>query len=100
MNQGSVASFQGRQHRGGPASAGRQKLLIGPWLHGRRNKGNKVGELVYPANAAVDGILEVGDEVFLHRDTLVHRTEVRCCIGHLAQHGIDNAEKSIKACVK
>ncbi len=54
MNQGSVASFQGRQHRGGPASAGRQKLLIGPWLHGRRNKGNRIGELVYPENASVD----------------------------------------------
>ncbi|MEE3283794.1 MAG: CocE/NonD family hydrolase [Planctomycetota bacterium] len=54
MNQGSIASFQGRQDRGGPASVGQQKLLIGPWLHGRRNKGNKVGELVYPANAAVD----------------------------------------------
>ena len=54
MNQGSIASFLGRQHRGGPASVGRQKLLIGPWLHGRRNKGNRVGEMVYPQNAAVD----------------------------------------------
>ena len=54
MNQGSIASFQGRQHRGGPGSVGQQKLLIGPWLHGRRNKGNRVGELVYPQNAAVD----------------------------------------------
>ena len=54
MNQGSIASFQGRQHRGGPRSVRQQKLLIGPWLHGRRNKGNRVGELVYPENAAVD----------------------------------------------
>ncbi|GIT28910.1 MAG: hypothetical protein Ct9H300mP1_09560 [Planctomycetaceae bacterium] len=54
MNQGSIASFQGRQNRGGPGSVGQQKLLIGPWLHGRRNKGNRVGELVYPQNAAVD----------------------------------------------
>ncbi|MDP7278216.1 MAG: CocE/NonD family hydrolase [Planctomycetaceae bacterium] len=54
MNQGSVASFRGRQHRGGPGSVGRQKLLLGPWLHGRRNKGNKVGSLAYPENAGID----------------------------------------------
>lgn len=52
MNQGSIASFQGRQHRGGQGSRGRQQLVIGPWLHGRLNKGNRVGELVYPENAA------------------------------------------------
>lgn len=52
MNQGSVASFIGRQHNGGEKSRGQQQLLIGPWLHGRLNKGNKVGELVYPENAA------------------------------------------------
>jgi predicted acyl esterase len=51
MNQGSIASFQGRQHRGGPKSRGQQQLVIGPWLHGRRNKSNRVGELVYPENA-------------------------------------------------
>lgn len=51
MNQGSIASFQGRQHHGGPNSRGRQQLIIGPWLHGRRNKGNRVGDLVYPENA-------------------------------------------------
>jgi putative CocE/NonD family hydrolase len=32
-------------------SRGAQQLLIGPWLHGRLNKTNKVGELVYPENA-------------------------------------------------
>ena len=52
MNQGSIASFQGRQEHGGPNSRGRQQLVIGPWLHGRTNKGNRVGELVYPENAA------------------------------------------------
>jgi predicted acyl esterase len=52
MNQGSIASFQGRQARGGPNSRGRQQLIIGPWLHGRLNKGNRVGDLVYPENAA------------------------------------------------
>jgi len=51
MNQGSIASFQGRQHHGGPASRGAQQLVIGPWLHGRLNKGHKVGDLTYPENA-------------------------------------------------
>jgi putative CocE/NonD family hydrolase len=52
MNQGSIASFIGRQHRGGPNSRGQQQLVIGPWLHGRLNKGSRVGELTYPDNAA------------------------------------------------
>lgn len=52
MNQGSIASFRGRQHQGGENSLGKQQLIIGPWLHGRRNKGNRIGELVYPANAS------------------------------------------------
>ncbi|MCA9034904.1 MAG: CocE/NonD family hydrolase [Planctomycetaceae bacterium] len=51
MNQGSIASFLGRQHKGGVKSQGTQQLVIGPWLHGRTNKGNKVGELTYPPNA-------------------------------------------------
>lgn len=52
MNQGSVQSFQGRQHHGGPDSRSRQQLLIGPWLHGRLNKGSRVGDLTYPDIAA------------------------------------------------
>jgi putative CocE/NonD family hydrolase len=52
MNQGSIASFQGRQHQGGSESRGRQQLLIGPWLHGGRNKGRHLGDLVYPVNAS------------------------------------------------
>ena len=52
MNQGSIASFQGRQKLGGENSRGRQQLIIGPWLHGRLNKGSKVGDVVYPENAA------------------------------------------------
>ena len=51
MNQGSIVSFIGRQHKGGPNSRGKQQLALGPWLHGRLNKGNKVGELVFPTNA-------------------------------------------------
>ena len=54
MNQGSIASFVGRQHQGGPKSRGNQQLLIGPWLHGRTNKGRRVGELEYPENAQWD----------------------------------------------
>lgn len=46
MVQGSVKSFQGRQ----PGSI--QQLVLGPWLHGRLNKGSKVGDIVYPDNAA------------------------------------------------
>jgi predicted acyl esterase len=45
MVQGSVQSFIGRK-----ANAP-QQLLLGPWLHGRLNKGSKVAELVYPNNA-------------------------------------------------
>jgi predicted acyl esterase len=52
MCVGSIDSFIGRQHRGGPRSRGAQQLLIGPWLHGRFNKGNMVGDLTYPENAA------------------------------------------------
>jgi predicted acyl esterase len=54
MCQGSVESYIGRQHSGGPNSRGTQKLLVGPWLHGRFNKGNRVGELEYPSNADFD----------------------------------------------
>ena len=52
MNQGSIASFHGRQEKGGPNSRGKQYLVIGPWLHGGA-KGNKIGELVFPENAAM-----------------------------------------------
>lgn len=51
MNQGSIASFQGRSEHGGLNSRGNQQLVIGPWLHGRLNKGTRVGDLVYPENA-------------------------------------------------
>jgi hypothetical protein len=54
MCQGSVESYIGRQHQGGRKSRGTQQLYIGPWLHGRFNKGNKTGEMVYPENAAFD----------------------------------------------
>lgn len=50
MCVGSVDSYVGRQHRGGPKSRGSQQLLIGPWLHGGA-KDNRVGELTYPDSA-------------------------------------------------
>ncbi|HJT75669.1 MAG TPA: CocE/NonD family hydrolase [Gemmataceae bacterium] len=51
MCAGSVESFVGRQHRGGPQGRGRQHLLLGPWLHGGSKDSNQVGELTYPENA-------------------------------------------------
>jgi uncharacterized protein len=54
MCVGSVQSFIGRQHRAGSQSVGKQKLLIGPWLHGRLNKTNQVRDVKYPLDANVD----------------------------------------------
>jgi putative CocE/NonD family hydrolase len=51
MSVGSIDSYVGRQHQGGPNSKGTQKLLIGPWLHGRFKETNKANEMVYPDNA-------------------------------------------------
>ncbi|MCB1225330.1 MAG: CocE/NonD family hydrolase [Verrucomicrobiales bacterium] len=45
MVQGSIGSFRGRR------SGALQQLLLGPWLHGRLNKGSRVGDLTYPENA-------------------------------------------------
>ena len=54
MSVGSIDSYVGRQHRGGPNARGRQQLLIGPWLHGGSSKSNKVGEMTFPENARFD----------------------------------------------
>lgn len=51
MCVGSIDSYIGRQHRGGPNSRGRQQLLIGPWLHGRFKETNVANEMKYPENA-------------------------------------------------
>lgn len=53
MSLGSIESFIGRQHRGGPNSRGKQQLYLGPWLHGG-SKANKIGELTFPDNARFD----------------------------------------------
>ncbi len=60
MVQGSVGSFIGRQHQGGENSRGRQQLLLGPWLHGRLNKGSKGAEMTYPDNATWPEVEHVG----------------------------------------
>ena len=52
MNVGSIESYIGRQHHGGPNARGKQQLVIGPWLHGSSYRpATEVGDLVYPANA-------------------------------------------------
>lgn len=51
MCVGSVDSYIGRQHHGGPDSRGKQQLLLGPWLHGGTKDTSKVGELTYPESA-------------------------------------------------
>ncbi len=53
MADGSIETYIGRQHRGGPQARGSQQLLIGPWLHGG-SKSNKIAELEFPENAAFD----------------------------------------------
>lgn len=53
MCVGSVDSYVGRQHRGGPNSRGKQQLLIGPWVHGG-SKANKINEMEFPENAIFD----------------------------------------------
>ncbi len=54
MCVGSIDSYTGRQHKGGPNSRGTQQLLIGPWLHGRFKNTNTTGDLTYPENAKFD----------------------------------------------
>ena len=54
MSVGSIQSFLGRQYKGGANSQGKQKLILGPWLHGGYPKGNKIGEMNYPENAKFD----------------------------------------------
>jgi len=51
MCVGSVESYVGRQHSGGPGSRGRQQLLVGPWLHGRDKATSRAADLEYPENA-------------------------------------------------
>jgi len=47
---GNIRAFEGLQYRGGSGARGRQKILIGPWTHGKT-----AGELDYPENASPQG---------------------------------------------
>lgn len=51
--EGTINAFLTRQMEGAEGARGNQKLLIGPWTHNDLFK-TKQGEVVYPANAAMD----------------------------------------------
>lgn len=61
MSVGSINSFIGRQHQGGPNARGRQRLVLGPWLHGSLIKPNAAGELSYPQEARFDMLTHMID---------------------------------------
>ncbi|NUQ01243.1 MAG: CocE/NonD family hydrolase [Armatimonadetes bacterium] len=48
FSQGTIDAFMARQYEGGAGARGNQKLLMGPWPHGRRLT---VGELTFPEQA-------------------------------------------------
>lgn len=48
FSQGNIDNFVGLQERGGGLAAGNQKLIMGPWAHGR------IEEVEYPANSVVN----------------------------------------------
>ncbi|MEO7651032.1 MAG: CocE/NonD family hydrolase [Bryobacteraceae bacterium] len=54
MSVGSIETFLGREHHGGPRSRGAQKLVIGPWLHGGTKTTTQIAEMEYPKNSFFD----------------------------------------------
>jgi predicted acyl esterase len=54
MSVGSIESFIGRQHQGGPQSKGKQQMVLGPWAHGGTKVTLRVGDLEYPENSRFD----------------------------------------------
>ncbi|MEW6356268.1 MAG: CocE/NonD family hydrolase [Planctomycetota bacterium] len=48
FNQGTIDAFMWRQYNGGEGARGKQKLLMGPWVHG---KSRKPGEIEFPKNS-------------------------------------------------
>jgi|YNPNPStandDraft_1061719.scaffolds.fasta_scaffold04002_5 predicted acyl esterase len=52
--QGTIDSFIGYQHKGGPMARGRQRLLMGPWTHGVLT--DKAGELTFPNGKKPPGV--------------------------------------------
>ena len=52
LRQGALKSFPALQTNGQPNSQGKQKLLVGPWLHGYEAMHSNVqGEVTFPENA-------------------------------------------------
>jgi len=51
MNIGSIDSYVGRKNKGDVNSRADQRLVIGPWLHGRFKETNVAGEMTFPENA-------------------------------------------------
>jgi len=49
FSQGTLDAFMGYQHQGGAGALGRQKLIMGPWVHGEPRM--EAGELTYPTSA-------------------------------------------------
>ncbi|MBI4978446.1 MAG: CocE/NonD family hydrolase [Spirochaetes bacterium] len=48
--QGSIDGFLGRQTNGGPNARGKQKLVMGPWAHGKHHT-NICAEMTFPNGA-------------------------------------------------
>ncbi len=53
FSQGTLEAFLSRQQSGGPTARGKQKLIMGPWLHGGPGA-VKFGDFLLPANARRD----------------------------------------------
>ena len=47
FSQGTIDEFLGRQNKGAEGGKGRQKLVMGPWVHGASRRGPQ-GELTFP----------------------------------------------------
>jgi len=51
FNQGTINNFVTRQHNGGEGARGKQKLIMGPWVHGVKRK---IGDIELPENFNFD----------------------------------------------
>lgn len=47
FGQGTIDGFTSRQYHGGEGARGRQKLVMGPWVHGL-DRESSVGEMMFP----------------------------------------------------
>jgi predicted acyl esterase len=57
FSQGTIDAFRGYQHHGAAGAKNRQKLVMGPWVHGAANR-RQQGDLQYPRNATEGGPIE------------------------------------------